>query len=164
MLSRQLYADESRNHEVRIVSVDLQESRRTTPPPSPTRMTILVVSQEMVPIEGVHLVQGDITSQRTVDEVRLLECVASASTCCVVVSSGSSVHPTPPNMPSPSPAAPLPSVCHLPSSQSHPPPQIMAIFREGDERRLADLVVCDGAPDVTGMHDLDEYIQVGWDG
>ena len=23
----------------------------------------------------------------------------------------------------------------------------------------ADLVVCDGAPDVTGMHDLDEYIQ-----
>ena len=24
---------------------------------------------------------------------------------------------------------------------------------------LADLVLCDGAPDVTGMHDLDEYIQ-----
>lgn len=24
---------------------------------------------------------------------------------------------------------------------------------------LADLVVCDGAPDVTGLHDLDEYIQ-----
>ncbi len=23
----------------------------------------------------------------------------------------------------------------------------------------ADLVVCDGAPDVTGLHDLDEYIQ-----
>eukprot|EP00095_Tigriopus_kingsejongensis_P000165 snap_masked-scaffold487_size158652-processed-gene-0.3 protein:Tk00165 transcript:snap_masked-scaffold487_size158652-processed-gene-0.3-mRNA-1 annotation:"hypothetical protein DAPPUDRAFT_309098" len=27
---------------------------------------------------------------------------------------------------------------------------------EGD---LADLVVCDGAPDVTGLHDIDEYIQ-----
>ena len=25
----------------------------------------------------------------------------------------------------------------------------------------ADLVVCDGAPDVTGLHDIDEYIQVG---
>lgn len=27
---------------------------------------------------------------------------------------------------------------------------------EGD---LADLVVCDGAPDVTGLHDMDEYVQ-----
>ena len=25
--------------------------------------------------------------------------------------------------------------------------------------RKADLVVCDGAPDVTGLHDLDEYLQ-----
>jgi tRNA (cytidine32/guanosine34-2'-O)-methyltransferase len=25
---------------------------------------------------------------------------------------------------------------------------------------LADLVVCDGAPDVTGLHDIDEYLQV----
>ena len=27
------------------------------------------------------------------------------------------------------------------------------------EGSCADLVVCDGAPDVTGLHDLDEYIQ-----
>ncbi|KAL4601520.1 hypothetical protein GN956_G25843, partial [Arapaima gigas] len=27
------------------------------------------------------------------------------------------------------------------------------------EGRPADLVVCDGAPDVTGLHDVDEYIQ-----
>ncbi|ELR25335.1 ribosomal RNA large subunit methyltransferase J, putative [Acanthamoeba castellanii str. Neff] len=27
------------------------------------------------------------------------------------------------------------------------------------EGKLADLVVCDGAPDVTGMHDMDEYVQ-----
>ncbi|KAF0419059.1 FtsJ-domain-containing protein [Gigaspora margarita] len=27
------------------------------------------------------------------------------------------------------------------------------------EGELADLVVCDGAPDVTGLHDMDEYIQ-----
>lgn len=24
---------------------------------------------------------------------------------------------------------------------------------------LAELVVCDGAPDVTGLHDVDEYLQ-----
>ena len=28
------------------------------------------------------------------------------------------------------------------------------------EGHHADLVVCDGAPDVTGLHDLDEYVQV----
>ena len=27
------------------------------------------------------------------------------------------------------------------------------------EGEKADLVVCDGAPDVTGLHDLDEYVQ-----
>ena len=27
---------------------------------------------------------------------------------------------------------------------------------EGED---ADLVVCDGAPDVTGLHDIDEYVQ-----
>lgn len=37
--------------------------------------------------------------------------------------------------------------------------EVLGTFREGDEARLADLVVCDGAPDVTGMHDIDEYIQ-----
>ena len=83
VLSRRLHATAARPEDVRIVSVDLQE---------------------MAPIDGVHLVVGDITSQRTVDEV-------------------------------------------------------LTIFREGDEARLADLVVCDGAPDVTGMHDIDEYIQ-----
>lgn len=33
-------------------------------------------------------------------------------------------------------------------------------FRGG----LAELVVCDGAPDVTGLHDIDEYLQaqVSW--
>ena len=27
------------------------------------------------------------------------------------------------------------------------------------EGERADLVVCDGAPDVTGLHDMDEYVQ-----
>ena len=33
--------------------------------------------------------------------------------------------------------------------------QIIKYF-QGD---LADLIICDGAPDVTGLHDLDEYMQ-----
>ncbi len=33
--------------------------------------------------------------------------------------------------------------------------QIISYF-QGD---LADLVICDGAPDVTGLHDIDEYMQ-----
>ncbi|ORY95942.1 FtsJ-like methyltransferase-domain-containing protein [Syncephalastrum racemosum] len=33
--------------------------------------------------------------------------------------------------------------------------QIISYF----EGELADIVVCDGAPDVTGLHDMDEYIQ-----
>ena len=36
---------------------------------------------------------------------------------------------------------------------------VLREFKLGDEERRADLVLCDGAPDVTGMHDLDEYIQ-----
>ena len=83
VLSRKLYGNAARPEDVRIVGVDLQE---------------------MAPIEGVELVQGDITSERTVAAV-------------------------------------------------------LDLFRDGDTERLADLVVCDGAPDVTGMHDLDEYIQ-----
>jgi tRNA (cytidine32/guanosine34-2'-O)-methyltransferase len=27
------------------------------------------------------------------------------------------------------------------------------------EGELSDIVICDGAPDVTGLHDMDEYIQ-----
>jgi len=83
VLSRKLSANAARAGDVRIVAVDLQE---------------------MAPIEGVVLLQGDITSAETVQRV-------------------------------------------------------LSEFREGDTDRLAELVVCDGAPDVTGMHDLDEYIQ-----
>nr|CAG4710138.1 unnamed protein product [Naegleria fowleri] len=57
--------------------------------------------QEMAPLEGVIEIQGDITSEKTAEEI---------------------VH--------------------------H--------FRG----KKAQLVVCDGAPDVTGMHDIDEYIQL----
>mmetsp|Transcript_13897 Transcript_13897/g.36027 ORF Transcript_13897/g.36027 Transcript_13897/m.36027 type:complete len:344 (+) Transcript_13897:89-1120(+) len=83
VLARKLRNNAASSEEARIVAVDLQE---------------------MAPIDGVHTIQGDITSERTITAV-------------------------------------------------------LDDFRAGDEERLADIVVCDGAPDVTGMHDIDEYIQ-----
>lgn len=61
---------------------------------------VAVDLQPMAPIEGVTLIQGDITSEKTALQV----------------------------------------ISHF-------------------EGHHADLVVCDGAPDVTGLHDLDEYVQ-----
>lgn len=61
---------------------------------------VAVDLQEMAPIEGVILIQGDITRKSTAEEI----------------------------------------IQHF----------------NGD---LADIVVSDGAPDVTGLHDMDEYIQ-----
>lgn len=64
--------------------------------------TIVAVDlQEMAPIPGVHILQGDITLQSTSDAI---------------------------------------------------------ISKFGGQR--AQLVVCDGAPDVTGLHRLDEFLQV----
>lgn len=34
-----------------------------------------------------------------------------------------------------------------------------AILKPFESKRNAELVICDGAPDVTGLHDLDEYLQ-----
>ncbi|KAJ3155399.1 putative tRNA (cytidine(32)/guanosine(34)-2'-O)-methyltransferase [Geranomyces michiganensis] len=53
--------------------------------------------------------------------------------------------------------APLPGVIQLQGdiTKSSTAEQIISHF----EGKLADLVVCDGAPDVTGLHDMDEYIQ-----
>ena len=56
------------------------------------------------------------------------------------------------------PHLPRPLQQHPPHSSalpSAPPPQVISHF----EGRKAELVVCDGAPDVTGLHDLDEYVQ-----
>lgn len=33
------------------------------------------------------------------------------------------------------------------------------ILNEFEDNQKADLVVCDGAPDVTGLHDVDDYLQ-----
>ncbi|KAI5168449.1 tRNA (cytidine32/guanosine34-2'-O)-methyltransferase [Pancytospora epiphaga] len=39
-------------------------------------------------------------------------------------------------------------------------PQCLTDIRKIFEGEEADLVICDGAPDITGIHDLDEYLQV----
>ena len=51
---------------------------------------------------------------------------------------------------------PIPCMPHVPfHAQESTAREIIGHF-EGEE---AELVVCDGAPDVTGLHDMDEYIQ-----
>uniref|UniRef100_A0A7S0ZM02 Putative tRNA (cytidine(32)/guanosine(34)-2'-O)-methyltransferase n=1 Tax=Timspurckia oligopyrenoides TaxID=708627 RepID=A0A7S0ZM02_9RHOD len=64
------------------------------------RCVVAVDLQEMAPIEGVHLIQGDITQEATLS--RIFELFAGEP---------------------------------------------------------ADLIISDGAPDVTGIHDIDEYVQ-----
>ena len=53
--------------------------------------------------------------------------------------------------------APLPGVTQLQGdiTKVSTAERIVSYF-EGEH---ADLVVCDGAPDVTGLHDIDEYVQ-----
>ncbi|KAH8742186.1 hypothetical protein FG386_003513 [Cryptosporidium ryanae] len=63
-------------------------------------LLVAVDLQDMMPIDGVNIIKGDITSQNTVD-------------------------------------------------------QILNYFN-GEK---ADLILCDGSPDVTGLHDIDEFIQ-----
>ena len=55
------------------------------------------------------------------------------------------------------PMAPLPDVIQVQADLTHPAtPPLLLSHLQGHK---AQLVVCDGAPDVTGLHDLDEYIQ-----
>jgi tRNA (cytidine32/guanosine34-2'-O)-methyltransferase len=53
--------------------------------------------------------------------------------------------------------APLPGVIQIQGdiTKASTAQEIIGHF----EGELADIVVCDGAPDVTGLHDIDEYIQ-----
>jgi len=66
------------------------------------------------------------------------------------------------------PMTPITGVITLQADITHPS-TLPLVFRHlnpssphpsggGDEEK-ADLVICDGAPDVTGLHDLDEYVQ-----
>lgn len=53
--------------------------------------------------------------------------------------------------------APIEGVKIIQADITHPR-TLETIYREFDGSQ-ADMVICDGAPDITGMHDLDEYIQ-----
>lgn len=55
------------------------------------------------------------------------------------------------------PMAPLEGVTMIQADITHPTTLQRLLDQFGGEK--ADLVVSDGAPDVTGLHDLDEYIQ-----
>lgn len=95
VLARRLGQKKNKSYQTTINDEDLVEETK--------REEIKIVAvdiQTMAPIEGVNIIQGDITSQETADKV---------------------------------------------TEQFH-----------GSK---AQLVVCDGAPDVTGHHDLDEFIQ-----
>lgn len=87
---------------------------------APKPRIVAVDLQDMAPIDGVVMLQGDITSEATAQEIiRLLNAPEDDAPEPLSVSTGD---------PAPAP-------------------------------RKADIVVCDGAPDVTGMHELDEYLQ-----
>lgn len=53
--------------------------------------------------------------------------------------------------------APIPGVVQLQGDITSKATSDAVIAAMGGE--LAELVVCDGAPDVTGLHDMDEYVQ-----
>lgn len=55
------------------------------------------------------------------------------------------------------PMTPLPGVITLQADITHPSTLPLLLSHLGN--KAADLVISDGAPDVTGLHDLDEYIQ-----
>jgi tRNA (cytidine32/guanosine34-2'-O)-methyltransferase len=92
-------------------TADTENEPPDPPTASPRSRVVAVDLQPMAPIDGVHIIQGDITSIETAQ-------------------------------------------------------QIIDAMNDGDEeveagspKLCADLVVCDGAPDVTGLHDVDEYLQ-----
>ncbi|KAG5487167.1 hypothetical protein CUR178_08179 [Leishmania enriettii] len=103
-------------------------------PPLPTPRVVAVDLQEMAPIDGVAILQGDITSEATAYEIiRILNAPKSTG-----MMSTDDEQKQPVGSP----------------SSSSPPPTLPT----GSPRK-ADIVICDGAPDVTGMHELDEYLQ-----
>ncbi|KAF8280140.1 putative ribosomal RNA methyltransferase [Trypanosoma cruzi] len=113
---------------------------------------VAVDLQEMMPIEGVQLLQGDITSGATAREIiRLLnikEDTASVNDAYVDSEEDKSAIQTDKGGRS---TARRPSLA--------PGGRKSYSDHTNSCEKKADLVVCDGAPDVTGMHELDEYLQ-----
>nr|CCD14411.1 unnamed protein product [Trypanosoma congolense IL3000] len=125
---------------------------------------VAVDLQEMMPIDGVQLLQGDITSEWTAREIiRLLngEPVDATTSQGRIECDSNSIDV----------AADEEAEGRFTSQKSDlEGAKCTRMAVDAQDRntstttpspaeRKADLVVCDGAPDVTGMHELDEYLQ-----
>lgn len=109
---------------------------------------VAVDLQAMAPLPGVHFIQGDLTRAVTatliLDALGRDECDdASAAPMDTDAGAAGSVS-------SVAGSAAIPAPSHNTLSDSVAP---------RGSQRLAELVVCDGAPDVIGMHDIDEAVQ-----
>lgn len=149
-----------------------EETRARRQPPA---RIVAVDLQEMMPIDGVRLLQGDITSEATAREIiRLLNCDDGAlggvgrseeeeEEASAQKGESTRVGATP----SSSGGSSYDSPHHRHSGDYDNSNNRNANNNNGNDddgsggasERKADLVVCDGAPDVTGMHELDEYLQ-----
>lgn len=106
-----------------------------------SRIHIVAVDlQAMAPLPGVHFIQGDLTRDSTAALIR--EALGQEETNDSSNNTGNIDNPSSNNNSSTSTTSASTSSSSL---SVHP--------------ALAELVVCDGAPDVIGMHDIDEAIQ-----
>ena len=125
---------ENRNEQQRCQQEEEEEKEQEEEAVVPARI-VAVDLQPMAPIDGVICIQGDITSYETAKAI--VDAFYSDS----------------------------------PSESSKSSPSTPDIDQKDDDggnstngtnkrrTRRAELVICDGAPDVTGLHDIDEYLQ-----
>lgn len=129
---------------------------------------VAVDLQEMAPIDGVTLLQGDITSEVTAN--RIIELLNANSDddddededqedggdC-----DGGNNSPNEGDDGAGTKKPRMEDSTTTTRNRTKKPPTAAKKTRSsnGNDKRKADVVVCDGAPDVTGMHELDEYLQ-----
>ena len=112
-----------------------------------TNVKIVAIDlQPMSPLEGITMLRADITHPNTVN--RLLEALDPGSTATTATDKSSN----------------LPAQCNPPDrSTSNPncasPTPATDGIQQPQDAHPVDLILSDGAPDVTGLHDLDIYIQ-----
>ena len=107
---------------------------------------VAVDLQAMAPLPGVHFIQGDLT--RAVTATLILDALGRDD--CDGDDSAS---------PMDTDAGAAGSVSSVACSAAIPAPSSSTSATSRGSQRLAELVVCDGAPDVIGMHDVDESVQ-----
>lgn len=140
------------------------------PPPPPI---VAVDLQEMAPIHGVIFLQGDITSAKTAAEITSSLVKAAAERQQVLRDieeklsdaenkrevSTRRIDERASKADELTPLAAQGSRKRLSSSSSCSSSILASPLPSPSMISVADIVVCDGAPDVTGLHELDEYLQ-----